>query len=141
MSTTKILFICRGGVFRSRLAQAYAVSVLTARKDSSTEVISSGIEADEDASITISPWATRVLERAKLSQFVQVEKLQTTQKLIDDSTTLVFLNQDIYRDARTRFEIAPDKTRVWLVPDIEETEADEYEIFEKIKQSVDYLLS
>jgi protein-tyrosine-phosphatase len=126
-----IHFICRGNTHRSRLAEAYAGSATAQIAD--VTVVSSGIEADRDLSGPIVPFVQRTLEDGNLLQFTGTTWTQTTQSMIDGSDVLVFMSDDVFEDARARFQIPAQRSRSWQIPDAQGVHG-------QIRSAVDSLL-
>ena len=134
----KILYICRGGVFRSRIAQAltnrYLVGVMPQ---------SSGIEADKNYSGRISAHCEFLLKKHNMIKLTQDNWIQTTQSLINKSDLSIFLSQDVYDDSLKIFDINGNH-EIWNIEDINIKEMNEIykyesvlnEIFENIKENV-----
>lgn len=110
----KIHFICRGNIYRSRIAEAYT-RYLTEGKNIS--VSSSGIEADRTEA-EISPLTLAYLESEGLDQYISDLNLQTTQELLDNADVLAFMNDSVYKDAIDMFDVQQNKTEVWHIPDM-----------------------
>ena len=133
-----ILFICRGGVFRSRVAQAIA------RKENfNDKIISSGIEADSNLFGDISEHCTYILAKHNLLEYVQTSWIQTKQELINNADLVVFMSSDVFEDAQAKYTIS-EPFRVWNIDDVEihegKTPQDYNEklenIFQKIKAQI-----
>jgi protein-tyrosine-phosphatase len=131
-------FICRGNIFRSRLAAAYAQSLASGH--SGIVFRSSGIEAAENPFGPISPYTESLASKHQLEPFMAPAWVQTTQYLLDTSDVNVFMNDDIYDDARERFTIPQDTAEIWHIPDIRESSLDEHGIYNAITQAVEELL-
>jgi protein-tyrosine-phosphatase len=110
-----IHFICRGNTHRSRLAEAYAASSTAQIAD--VAIVSSGIEADRGLSGPIVPFVKRTLENDNLLRFTGTSWTQTTQPMIDGSDVLIFMNDDVFDDARERFHIPVEKSQTWHILD------------------------
>jgi protein-tyrosine-phosphatase len=108
-------FICRGGIFRSRVAQAIA----TSRADSSDDVrfVSSGIDAQENIYGNIAPWCSYELKKHQIEAYAQPSWIQTTQKLIDRSDELIFMSKDVFEDASKIYKLNKPKI-LWDVEDM-----------------------
>ena len=136
-----ILFICRGGVFRSRVAQAIA------RKENfNDKIISSGIEADSNLFGDISAHCEYLLNKHRILTSTQPSWLQTNQKLLDSAGTIIFMSPDVYEDARLKYEISRP-FYIWNIEDIEipqDKTPEDYDeklenIFQKIKAQIEDL--
>lgn len=124
--------MCRGNVWRSRVAEAYAKSLLVNHPE--IKVSSSGIEAAKNYLGPISPYTKARLEEDNLWQYAHPEWVQTTQQIINDSDLLVFMNDSVYEDAKKLFQVPSNKSIIWHIPDIDE-------IYEDIKTNVGKLLT
>ena len=124
-------FVCRGNVYRSRLAEAYAASLLD--KEDSAVVSSSGVEASLALNGDVDPEAVRLLELDELSHHLVPTWHQTTQEDIDKNDIVVFMSKSIYNQAKDQFTIPAEKARIWDVPDIDG-------IYPLIKKNVEELL-
>lgn len=112
-----IHFICRENVYRSRLAEAYAASLLD-RKDS-VVVSSSGIEANLALNGDVDPEVVRLLKNDNLSHHLTPTWHHTTQEDINKNDIVVFMSKSLYRQVNEQFEIPAKKVRIWDVPDID----------------------
>jgi len=108
-------FVCRGNVFRSRLAAAYFDTLV----DQRFTVTSSGINAAaiNDMPI-ISPQAETTAKVHHLHHGLSRRKLQTTDKLLTEADVIVFMNKDVYDDALRQYDFDVRKCQVWDVHDI-----------------------
>lgn len=128
----RIHFICRSNIWRSRIAEAYAKSLL--KDDDNIIISSSGIEAGRNLEGDISAYTRQVLEMDNLWTHAKPKWTQTSQALIDGSDQIVFLDNDIFEDAKSLFNIPKAKTIVWRIPG-------RNDVVEQIKQNVRELLS
>ena len=133
-----ILFICRGGVFRSRVAQAIA------RKENfNATIISSGIEADSNLFGDISTHCEYILKKHRLLEDTQSSWIQTSQDLINSADTIIYMSPDVYKDAQKKYQITRPYT-IWDIDDIEIPQGkkpEDYDeqlenIFQKIKAQI-----
>ncbi|MGI9027670.1 MAG: hypothetical protein ACR2FM_02400 [Candidatus Saccharimonadales bacterium] len=125
-----IHFICRGNVYRSRLAEAYAMSLA---KDKGLKLISSsGIEATRALNGDVDPDTVKLLEAEGLEKYLTPKWKQTTQEDIDNHEVIVFMSRTLYEQANKSFNIPQQKVRVWDIKDIDG-------IYPQIKQEVDEL--
>ena len=123
-------FVCRGNVYRSRLAEAYAASLL----DKKTIVVSSsGIEANLALNGDVDPETVRLLEDENLSHHLTPTWHHTTQDDIDKNDIIVFMSKSLYRQANDQLKIPAKKVRIWDIPDIDG-------IYPIIKEKVEELL-
>lgn len=72
-------------------------------------IISSGIEAKQGLNGDILLYAKQLLKDENLLRYAKPMWTQTTQKMIDDSNIIVFLNEDVYEDAVKLFKIPAGK--------------------------------
>lgn len=129
-------FVCRGNVFRSRLAREY----LTKHTQKNIKVISSGIWAKQDLFGDISHHAKALMKKHGLVDR-QNSWVQTTQKNIDSSTIVIFMSKTLLADAEKMFDLSSTKYLVWDIADIKhntpETRLEESEkIYQKIIESI-----
>lgn len=110
-------FICRGNVYRSRLAEAYAVSFL--KEKNLAAVSSSGIEAELALNGDVDRETVRLLKQEKIHGHLAPKWHQTTQNDIDDNDLIVFMSQSLYEDAAELFNIPANKVSVWDIRDID----------------------
>ena len=125
-------FICRGNVYRSRLAEAYAKSLL--RDDSDIQISSSGIEAKLALNGNVDVDAVKALEVDNLKHHLAPNWLQTTQELIDSLDVIVFMNDSVYDDASKLFNLPKEKCVTWHIKDVDN-------IYPQVKEQVDILMS
>lgn len=125
-----IHFVCRGNVYRSRLAEAYAKSLLPEKADS---ISSSGIEAKLALNGNVDPEAVLQLEAGGIKQYLTTSWHQTTQKDVDDNDMIIFMSQTLYEQASKLFDIDDNKVEVWNIPDVDG-------IYSLIKENVDSLV-
>ena len=126
-----IHFICRGNVYRSRLAEAYAKSLL--KDNSDIEISSSGIEAKHALNGDVDIDAVKALEADNLKKHLVPSWQQTTQDLIDSLDLLVFMNDSVYDDASKLFNLPKDKCVTWHIKDVDN-------IYPQVKEQVDILM-
>jgi len=108
-----IHFVCRGNVYRSRLAAAYMHTLL----DERFVVSSSGLEADKAVFKTVGPATEALAKLNKLSYEIHRTKAKTTGKVLADADVVVCLSKDIYDQMIQSFEVDTRKVLVWNVPD------------------------
>lgn len=128
----KLHFVCRGNIYRSRLAEAYAKYLLRDRSD--IKISSSGIEAVRSLIKGVNPITVDYLKADGLADYLSDKQQQTTQDMLDKPDTVVFMNDTVYADALERFDINKEKTRVWHIPD-------RTGVYPQIKQQVELLLN
>jgi protein-tyrosine-phosphatase len=127
-----IHFVCRGNTHRSRLAEAYAKSLALDLHD--ITILSSGIEADRDLNGPIVPFVKRLLQNENLLLLTGTSWTQTTQSMIDHSDVMIFMNDDVYEDSVTQFNIPLARSQTWQIADVQG-------VYGQIKLAVDTLLS
>ena len=110
-------FICRGNVYRSRLAEAYAMSLL--EKKGLARVTSSGIEAERNLGGNVDPETVRLLELENIQNYLTSGWHQTTQTNIDSNELIVFMSQTLYSQANELFSIPAQRVRIWDIRDID----------------------
>ncbi len=107
----KMHFICRGNTFRSRLAEAYL------QKQGWMNCSSSGIEATQNQNGHVTWYGQWIAKQEAIDPFLTPTWQQTTESLLIGSDRLVFLDQDIYQEASTRWSITRP-IEVWQVHDV-----------------------
>jgi protein-tyrosine-phosphatase len=126
-SLINIHFVCTGNIYRSRLAEAYAVS----RGIPGIRVTSSGIAAGRDGQAAISPWAADVLSRYGLERHAAPRWQRTTAELLQSSDIVVFMESEHQRFCAPCVEVGRHRVEVWEIEDIGPME------FSKIPQKVE----
>jgi 8-oxo-dGTP pyrophosphatase MutT (NUDIX family)/protein-tyrosine-phosphatase len=109
-------FICRGNVYRSRIAAEY----LDSMKVPGVVVSSSGIEANRNERAAIAHLPVSIAQAAGESSWDNFGWLQTSQELLDNSDMLVFLNADIAEQAAADYSFVPEKAETWDVANLDE---------------------
>lgn len=142
-----IHFVCRGNVFRSRMAEAYARSKIGKH----IKVSSSGIEAQIYPEDYLSSYAQIPLEEAGLTKYASSKRVQTSQLLLNKANVIIFVDPSVEKDTRAKFKV-PLKAyvRTWNIDDIDghdlgqptndEKIALGKETYSKIRKGVDKLL-
>ena len=127
-----IHFICRGNIYRSRLAEAYAKSRL---KDADAiEVSSSGIQAEMDFDGTVADVVPILLMQDGIEDYMSPRWTQTTQEIIDSVDIVVFMSKTVHKDAKTFLDLQQVEHYAWNIHDTKG-------VYPAIKQQVDALLS
>lgn len=126
-----IHFVCRGNVFRSRIAREYL-----AKHSEGIKIISSGIMADHKLFGSISHHAKALMMKHGLVDH-QKKWVQTTQRNIDSSTLVIFMSQTILADAKKMIDLTNTKYLVWNIKDISpNSKENNTEKAEQIYQSI-----
>ena len=128
---THIHFICRGNVYRSRLAEAYAKSLLP--MNSNIVISSSGIQASLNLNGVVGVDTVKALEADNLKKHLVPSWQQTTQELIDNVDVLVFMSQTVFDDANKSYKLPKDKCVIWHIKDVDN-------IYPQVKQQVDVFM-
>lgn len=126
-----IHFVCRGNVYRSRLAEAYAKSIL--QNKTSAQISSSGIEAENALNGDIDPETTRLLSEEMIQSYLTPTWHQITQKDIDDNDIIIFMSKSLYAQASKLLTLPKNKVQVWSIPDVDG-------IYPNIKKKVNELV-
>lgn len=113
MEKIKIHFVCRGNIYRSRLAEAYLKSF----QNPKWVISSSGIDAEKQKTIHTSPWAEATAIQNGIAQWLTGTNTKTVQADLDDSDLIVFMSDDVYRDVQKTYTFNEDKSLVWHVKD------------------------
>jgi len=80
-------------------------------------IVSSGIEADRDLNGPIVPFVKDILQTDNLLECTGRTWTQTTQPMIDGSDVLIFMSDDVFEDARGRFQVPVARSQRWQIPD------------------------
>lgn len=64
------------------------------------------------------PYTVAVKERLGLSAYFGRTRTQTTSELLNQADLIIFMNDDVYRDAKKKYDFNPDKAMVWHVKDM-----------------------
>lgn len=113
----KIHFVCRGNVYRSRLAEA----ILRKIGVKNVIVSSSGIETWRLNLIEpthIRPDLLAVCEELGIKDYVSPERTQTTNALLADADLIIFMDNDVYHNALVKFDFNRDKATTWHIADL-----------------------
>ena len=127
-----IHFICRGNVYRSRLAEAYAKSILN--DESKIKVSSSGIEANRALNGDVDTDTVKALKADNRLNYLVPSWQQTTQEIIDTNDLIVFMNNTVYEDAAKLYTLPQEKCVIWHVKDVDH-------IYPQVKENVDELFA
>lgn len=112
----RVHFICRGNVFRSRMAEAYF-------RSKGYDAISSGTAAIAHAEHNrlLEPRIQRLLERKGLGAYTRPHWVQLTQGRIDEGDIAVYMNQAVRDEAATLITLPRDE-RIWDIIDLDEVD-------------------
>lgn len=112
----KIHFVCRGNVYRSRVAEAYAKSL----KKDAWEISSSGIAANKYANRSLHSWARAIGRKHGFDAYFNPRTTQTTAEMLHEQDVIVFMRSDVFNDARNMFDFNAGKCLVWDIKDRED---------------------
>lgn len=107
-------FICKGNVFRSRLAEAY----LNSKQIPNLKVISSGIDAQLDDCGPITWYAQRIIQQNSLVPFEKSAWDQTTKDLFKKGDLTVFMDQSIYDFCVKNLNFNSKNFKIWRIGDM-----------------------
>lgn len=108
----KILFVCRGNIFRSRLAEAYFNKLRPGQ-----DIVSScGVEASRFGPNYVGESALKLAKKYHLD--LSPSPIQATQTSLDAADLIVFVKNDVYQEAKNLFNINESKVIVWDVYDM-----------------------
>lgn len=112
----KIHFVCRGNVFRSRLAEAMIGKLHTP----GIEVSSSGIETwhyNLYPPEHVTHYSALLRDELGLTKYFAKRRTQTSEELLDAADLIVFMSPDVHKDALKHFTFNPYKAIIWRVND------------------------
>ncbi|MGD0284303.1 MAG: NUDIX domain-containing protein [Candidatus Saccharimonadales bacterium] len=112
----KIHFVCRGNVYRGRLAETY----LRSKKLPDIEISSSGIEANKVSASDIQILPILIANQLGLNTWQDFSCQQTTQELLDSADMVIFMNDDIAKDTAARLSYIPEKAEIWDIINLDE---------------------
>jgi protein-tyrosine-phosphatase len=115
MKNTRVLFVCTGNIYRSRLAEAYLRSLQLPQ----LTITSCGTEATVQHKGPILWTTLRLLYRHNLLPFMTRAWKQITTNDLQTSDIAVFLDRKNYEYCRNRFPL-PKKYEIWSLPDFNE---------------------
>lgn len=146
MQQRHIHFVCRGNVYRSRLALLYALKNYTG---SHLTFSCSGIEAEKyypDVH-AISPLIRNVASHYGLDLRQSPRRIQATDELLEQADLIVFMHPDVLRDAKKAFNFNIHKSQSWDISDWDDPankhRAQDWiaeETYQKIMKCVDELI-
>ena len=142
--TKQILFVCRGNIHRSRIAEA----ILNSREIKGCQANSCGVAADNETN-DIWKIARKVLNDKKILIYTSKHRTQVNQKLLDNSSIVVALSDDVYGDLVSKFKIhglirwniidVDNRIDIYNAED-EELIQTELQVFEEIDKAISGLL-
>jgi protein-tyrosine-phosphatase len=150
MESKKILFVCTGNIYRSRLAEAY----LRSKNLANVEVLSSGTQASIQHKGPMTWYSLRLMYRYGLLPFMAPSWRQTTEKDFNGVDVAIFMGKANYEYCQQNFSL-PEKYEVWNLPDFDdrdligkplniEREIEgikmSEEVFSQIKEKIDKLV-
>jgi len=109
----KIHYVCNGNVFRSRLAEAYSLSLNNGHIYSS-----SGLRAATNENGPIGWYAARIAKKRNLSRLLSPSWTTTTLDLMKQQDIVVFLSKNVFSDAANVFILDQLTYEVWDIPDL-----------------------
>lgn len=128
---TKIHFICRGNVYRSRMAEAYAIA--KTRDNPDIQIDSSGVEAKLALNGEVDPVAIAHLKDDGIESYASKTWVQTTQELIDAADIVVVMSKSLLADSKSIVNIPNEKLVLIDIPDKDG-------VYDMVKQEVDNIL-
>jgi protein-tyrosine-phosphatase/isopentenyldiphosphate isomerase len=111
----KVLLVCRGNVYRSRLAEAYFKSLNL----HGFEVRSAGTVAGKNFLGPISPYAQTVIDEYKLGRFTKPKWTQLSQLTLEWADLVICMNRQVYIEGEELGYRWPLKTIIWDIPDVD----------------------
>lgn len=84
---------------------------------SNYRISSSGIAAHKHHPTVLSPWAASIGKKNGLTPHFSRLRRQTTQALLDQADLVIFMNRDVYDDARRLFLLNNAKCLTWRIKD------------------------
>lgn len=120
MKRKHIHFVCRGNVYRSRIALLYALKKCTSNN---VEFSCSGIEAEKHYHDVhaVSPLTTYIAKRHELDMRRSVQRNQTTNEVLSRADLIIFMKADVMRDARKNFSFNSHQAQSWDIDDWDES--------------------
>jgi protein-tyrosine-phosphatase/8-oxo-dGTP pyrophosphatase MutT (NUDIX family) len=115
MVEKRVHFVCRGNIYRSRLAEAYAKSL----KLPGYVFTSSGVETDTNPHTLLSPFARDVARTRRLTAWLSKHKVQTTSELLKNQDIIVLMSKDVFDAASTNLNFDASKATVWGIKDLD----------------------
>ena len=115
MKSIHIHFVCTGNVYRSRLAEAY----LRSKQLPNIGVSSSGIKATDNSFGPITWFAARIARRHNLIPHLKLMWTQTTPKILNDSTVVIFMTGVHHQFAKAHFHYNKTTYEIWNIADLD----------------------
>lgn len=109
-------FVCTGNVFRSRLAEAYAKSLLKNRPE--VIVSSSGVQAAVGQDGPIAWYALKILDNSDLIPNISQIWTQTSSEILDAQDKIIFMQPWHLDQCQHRFGYSGQNYQVWDIPDV-----------------------
>ena len=121
-SSFRVHFVCRGNVYRSRIAEAY----LRSKAIPGVTVTSSGVAATDNQSAQIATLPLSIAQAAGFDSWQNFDWTQTSQAELDRADIIIFLNDDIESDAKCDYSLSSQKYEIWDVANLDEELAAEH---------------
>jgi protein-tyrosine-phosphatase/8-oxo-dGTP pyrophosphatase MutT (NUDIX family) len=110
----KLLFVCMGNAYRSRLAEAYLKSLHLPN----LSVASAGVEARQDQNGPICSYTTELLHEYNLTQYGKPHWTQLTQELLSQADLVVCMNRLVHEAGLQAGYQFPLRTFIWDIADV-----------------------
>jgi protein-tyrosine-phosphatase len=109
-------FVCRGNLYRGRLAEAY----LRSKQIPGLTVTSSGTEADQHKHYIgpISWEALRLIKNNNLVAFMKLLPEKTTGQALSQADIVIFFGKENYEAIQSGFPHLNVNSQIWEIPDI-----------------------
>lgn len=128
----RVHFVCLGNIWRSRLAEAYAKAKTAGRSD--VVISSSGIDAGTYGGSSLPVHTLGAAAQFGIEEYLKTQPTQSEQQHFDTADVIVFVNTDVYEDAKRRWQLPQQADiRVWQI-------ADELGVEDRIIEQVQELL-
>lgn len=144
----KVLFVCMGNTFRSRLAEAY----LKSKNISGLIVSSSGIEAEKNLNGPVCTYTVLILKKYGLLQYLSKTWRVTNKEEIENQDFVVFMDTVEYEFCLNKLHCNIINYETWNIPDVpdillmekpknlEKIMSIAERDFKKIKENIDILI-
>lgn len=112
----EVHFVCKGNLYRGRLAQAY----LQSKQVPGITVTSSGTEANKHKGVIgpISWEAMRLIKNYDLVPFMKHFSEETIEQMLSQANLVIFFEKEIYEAVKLRFPVLKMNYQLWEIPDI-----------------------